>query len=126
MNTPINFRTNVFDLKTSLDVLFYLCAIEGELYTARACRRLGLRQEREAPHELTDLENTVISVGETFGFFLYYLKRDVLPELSESGREVLSNLHRLGNEVHAEAWAWSLSNGKINGEGDEAIAVLGF
>lgn len=126
MNTHINFRTNVFDLKTSQDVLFYLCAIEGELYTAGAYRRLGLDQERDEPRELTDLENKVISVGEAFGFFLYYLQRDRLPTLSDAGREVLSNLDSLGNDAHKEAWAWSLSYGKVNGEADEAIAALGF
>ncbi|QHA88025.1 hypothetical protein [Serratia rhizosphaerae] len=126
MNTQINFRTNVFDLKTSQDVLFYLCAIESELYTARAYQRLGLCQQREAPCELTDLENIVVSVGEAFGFFLYFLQRDVLPTLSEAGREVLSNLDRLGNDAGKDAWAWSMSNGKVNGEADEAIAALGF
>lgn len=120
MDTQINFRTNVFDLKTSQDVLFYLCAIESELYTARAYSRLGLCQEREEPRELTDLENTVTSAGEAFGFFLYFLHRGVLPKLSETGREVLSNLRSLGHEVHAQAWEWSLSNGKINGESEAA------
>ena len=126
MNTQINFRTNVFDLKTSQDVLFYLCAIESELSTAKAYRRLGLHQEREASCELTDLENTVVSLGEAFGFFLHFLQRDVLPTLSDAGQDVLSNLDSLGNEAHNEAWAWSVSKGKLNGEADEAIAALGF
>ncbi|EMX8467025.1 hypothetical protein AAH178_002918 [Serratia marcescens] len=118
MYTPL---PNVLDLKTAHDAFHFLCLVEGKLLSIRACQRLGLGLEREAPTELNDVENAVINAGEAFGGFLLVLQYGRLPALSAGGQVLLTCLDTLSKDIHASYWAQAVEQGKRDVEADIAI-----
>ncbi|WP_431712607.1 hypothetical protein [Serratia marcescens] len=118
MNTTIDY------LKTPLDMLRYLCLLESELMSARAFHRLSFDVERDPASGMTLVEVAVHSTGFAFGYFLLALRRNGLPELPESGKDVMNVLDKIGKEVNASVWERAVHEGKIERETDEAIAAL--
>ncbi|MFV1478696.1 hypothetical protein [Serratia marcescens] len=121
MYTPL---PNVLDLKNAVDAFHFLCLVEGQLLSIRACQRLGLGLERDAPTELNDVENAVINAGEAFGGFLLVLQYGRLPALSAGGQVLLTRLDMLSKDIHASYWAQAVEQGKRDVEADIAIGEL--
>ncbi|MBH3156842.1 hypothetical protein I5P92_13820 [Serratia ureilytica] len=118
MYTPL---PNVLDLKTAVDAFHFLCLVEGQLLSIRACQRLGLGLEREAPTELNDVEKAVINAGEAFGGFLLVMQYGRLPALSAGGQALLTRLDMLSKDIHASYWTQAVEQGKRDVEADIAI-----
>ncbi|MGP0837924.1 hypothetical protein [Serratia sp. CY85251] len=118
MYTPL---PNVLDLKTAVDAFHFLCLVEGKLLSIRACQRLGVGLEREAPTELNDVENAVINAGEAFGGGLLVLQYGRLPALSAGGQALLTRVDMLSKDIHASYWAQAVEQGKRDVEADIAI-----
>ncbi|HEI8505929.1 TPA: hypothetical protein SLF17_003104 [Serratia marcescens] len=121
MYTPL---PNVLDLKNAVDAFHFLCLVEGQLLSIRACQRLGLGLERDAPTELNDVENAVINAGEAFGGFLLVLQYGRLPALSAGGQVLLTRLDMLSKDIHASYWEQAVEQGKRDVEADIAIGEL--
>ncbi|HEJ0329792.1 hypothetical protein I5M92_22235 [Serratia marcescens] len=121
MYTPL---PHVLDLKTTLDAFHFLCLVEGNLMSIRACQRLGLGLEREAPTELNDVENAVIYAGEAFGGFLLVMQYGYISTLSAGGQALLTSLDTLSKDIHASYWAQAVEQGKRDVEADIAIGEL--
>lgn len=121
MHTPL---PNVLDLKTALDAFHFLCLVEGKLMSIRACQRLGLGLEREAPTELNAVECAVIDSGEAFGGFLLVMQYGYISALSAGGQALLTRLDTLSKDIHASYWAQAVEQGKRDVEADIAIGEL--
>ncbi|MGP2836386.1 hypothetical protein ACTVKO_24020 [Serratia nevei] len=121
MHTPL---PNVLDVKTALDAFHFLCLVEGKLMSIRACQRLGLGLEREAPTELNDVENAVINAGEGFGGFLLVMQYGYISTLSANGQALMARMDTLSKDIHASYWAQAVEQGKRYVEADIAIGEL--
>lgn len=115
---------NVLNVKTALDAFHFLCLVEGKLMSIQACQRLGLGLEREAPTELSDVENAVINAGEAFGGFLLVMQYGYISTLSANGEALLTRLESLSKDIHASYWAQAVEQGKRYVEADIAIGEL--